>query len=135
MTSTDKFSYFYRISFDIKIPVTLSSVNFKQKRFLSSTRTVTNKDHIELVCKQFKSKENDLSNSLISRSACLFYSYRNETIKTKQRTEADEQKTNTAPLVLRVRLAVVCCVLYRAISRGTQNTRTSSTDITLRNIL
>jgi len=106
------------------------------KSFLSSSRTVTNTEtHTELVCKQFKSKENNLSISLISRSACFFYSYRNETIKTRQRREADEQKTNTALLVLRVRTAVVCCVLYRANSRGTQNTRTSSTDITLRNIV
>ena len=105
------------------------------KSFLLSSRTVTNKTHTELVCKQLKSKEKDLSISLISWSACLFYSYRNETIKTRQRREADGQKTNTAPLVLRVRVVVVCYVLYRVNSRGTQNTRTSSTDITLSNIL
>ena len=29
---------------------------------------------------------------------------------TSSRTEADEQKTNTGPLVFRVRLAVVCCI-------------------------
>ena len=45
--------------------------------------------------------------------------------KTGSRREADEQKTNTGPLVFRVRLAVVCCVLYRANSRGTHNARTS----------
>ena len=33
------------------------------------------------------------------------------------------------------KLAVVCCILYCINSRGTQNTRTSSTDITLGNML
>ena len=51
----------------------------------------------------------------------------------KQNNQGKKQTNiQTAPLVLRVRLAVVCCLLYRANSRRTQNTRTSSTDITLR---
>ena len=57
----------------------------------------------------------------------------NET--TRSRRKADEQTTNTGPLVYRVKLAVVCYRLYGANLRGTQNTRTSSTDITLSNIL
>ena len=36
---------------------------------------------------------------------------------TRSRQQADEQKTNTAKLVFRIRIAVVCCLLYRANSR------------------
>ena len=49
--------------------------------------------------------------------------------------QEEEQKKNTPQLVFRVSFAVVFWVLYRSNSRGTPNTRTSSTDVTFRNIL
>ncbi|CAH3196410.1 unnamed protein product [Porites evermanni] len=54
---------------------------------------------------------------------------------TKQRREKDKQKNKIQQLLLHFRLAVVCCVLYRINSRGTQNSRTSSSDITVSNIV
>ena len=56
----------------------------------------------------------------------------------KQPSEDNKQKKrkkNTPQLVFRFSLAVVCCVLYGTNSRGTPNTRTSPTDITLSNSL
>ena len=48
----------------------------------------------------------------------------------------EEKKTNKIQrLLLHFRLAVVCCVLYRINSRGTQNSRPPSSDITVSNIL
>ena len=44
--------------------------------------------------------------------------------------KADEQGKKTGQIAFHVKLAVVCSLLYRYNSRGTQNTRTSSIDIT-----
>ena len=56
----------------------------------------------------------------------------------KQPSEDNKQKKrkkNTPQLVFRFSFAVVCCVLYGTNSRGTPNTRTSPTHITLGNSL
>ena len=45
--------------------------------------------------------------------------------------KADEQGKKTGQIAFHVKLAVVCSLLYRNNSRGTQNTRKSSIDITL----
>ena len=45
--------------------------------------------------------------------------------------KADEQEKKTGQIAFHVKLAVVFSLLYRNNSRGTQNSRTSSIDITL----
>ena len=72
-----------------------------------------------------------LSRHAIPRSFSSQNWFKNE----KRGRKEEEEKKNIPQLVFRFSFAVVCCVLYGTNSRGTPNTRTSSTDVTFRNIM
>ena len=56
----------------------------------------------------------------------------NDESKTQRRD--DKQNNKTQQPLFRVSFAVVCCMLYGTFSRGTQNSRTSLSDISVRDI-
>ena len=79
--------------------------------------------------------ENSLAEKLSLHAIPRSFSSQNWFKNEKRGRQEEEEKKNIPQLVFRVSFAVVCCVLYGTNSRGTPNTRTSSTDITLGNSL
>ena len=79
--------------------------------------------------------ENSLAERLSLHAIPRSFSSQNWFKNEKRERQEEEQNKNTPQLVFRFSFAVVCCVLYGTNSRGTPNTRTSPTDITLGNSL